>query len=43
MNAGLRYGVALAALTQTYWGDVPWATRQDVLTALAGRAAKPAR
>jgi 2-dehydro-3-deoxygluconokinase len=43
LNAGLRYGVALAALTQTYWGDVPWATRQDVLAALAGRGAKPAR
>jgi 2-dehydro-3-deoxygluconokinase len=43
LQAGLRYGVALAALTQTYWGDVPWATRQDVVTALAGRGAKPSR
>lgn len=42
-RAGLRYGVALAALEQTYWGDVPWATREDVLSVLAGRGRKPLR
>lgn len=43
LRAGMRYGVALAALTQTYWGDVPWATRPDVLAAVAGRGVKPTR
>jgi 2-dehydro-3-deoxygluconokinase len=43
LRAGLRYGAALAALAQTYWGDVPWATRQDVLAVLAGRGQKPVR
>jgi 2-dehydro-3-deoxygluconokinase len=42
-DAGLRYGAALAALSQTYWGDVPWSTRQDVLAVLAGRGRKPQR
>lgn len=40
---GLRYGAALATLSQTYWGDVPWGTRQDVLAVLAGRGPKPQR
>jgi len=43
LSAGLRYGTALAALSQTYWGDVPWSTRQDVLAVLAGRGPKPQR
>lgn len=43
LAAGLRYGAALAALSQTYWGDVPWSTRQDVLAVLAGRGPKPQR
>ena len=37
LRAGLRYGVALAALTQTYRGDVGWITRQEVLGALTDR------
>ena len=41
--AGLRYGVALASLAQTYWGDITWSTRQDVQAVLAGRGQKPAR
>lgn len=43
LRAGLRYGAALAALAQTYWGDVPWCTRQDVVAVLAGRGPKPVR
>jgi 2-dehydro-3-deoxygluconokinase len=43
LRAGLRYGVALAAIAQTYLGDVPWVTRQDVLAVLAGRGSKPVR
>lgn len=43
LAAGLRYGAALAALSQTFWGDVPWSTRQDVLAVLAGRGPKPQR
>lgn len=43
LRAGLRYGVALAATAQTYLGDVPWVTRQDVLAVLAGRGPKPVR
>ncbi len=43
LRGGLRYGVALAALAQTYWGDISWSTRQDVLAALAGRSQQPAR
>jgi len=42
-RAGLRYGVALASLAQTYWGDITWSTRQDVQAVLAGRGQKPAR
>ncbi len=41
--AGLRYGVALASLSQTFWGDVPWVTRQEVLGLLTSRSAKPER
>ena len=37
LRAGLRYGVALATLTQTYWGDFAWSTRQDVLAVLTDR------
>ncbi len=40
LRAGLRYGVALAALAQTYWGDVPWSTNADVLAVLAGKTPK---
>lgn len=43
LRAGLRYGTALAGLARTHWGDVPWATRQDVLTVLVGRGHKPLR
>ncbi len=43
LSAGLRYGAALAALSQTFSGDVPWSTRQDVLAVLAGRGPKPQR
>jgi 2-dehydro-3-deoxygluconokinase len=43
LRAGLRYGAALASLAQTYWGDVPWSTRADVLAVLAGRGPKPIR
>lgn len=43
LRAGLRYGAALAALAQTYWGDVGWSTREDVLAVLAGRGPKPIR
>ncbi len=43
LGEGLRYGAALATLSQTYWGDVPWSTRQDVLAVLAGRGSKPQR
>jgi 2-dehydro-3-deoxygluconokinase len=43
LHAGLRYGAALAALSQTYWGDVPWSTKADVLAVLAGRGPKPVR
>lgn len=40
---GLRYGVALASLSQAYRGDIPWITRQDVLNVLADRGTKPVR
>jgi 2-dehydro-3-deoxygluconokinase len=43
LRAGLRYGVALAALTQTYLGDVAWITLHDVLAVLAGRGLRPVR
>lgn len=43
LRAGLRYGAALAGLAQTYWGDVAWSTKQDVLAVLAGRGHKPVR
>lgn len=43
LRAGLRYGVALAALQQTYWGDVGWSTRPEVLAALAGGGQEPRR
>jgi 2-dehydro-3-deoxygluconokinase len=43
LRAGLRYGVVLAALAQTYRGDIAWITRQDVLTALAGDQGEPQR
>ncbi len=43
LRAGLRYGVALATLAQTYWGDVPWSTKAEVLAVLAGRGRKPVR
>jgi 2-dehydro-3-deoxygluconokinase len=43
LRAGLRYGVALATLAHTYWGDVPWATKADVLALFAGRGPKPVR
>jgi 2-dehydro-3-deoxygluconokinase len=43
LAAGLRYGAALAALSQTYWGDVLWSTRRDVLAVFAGRGSKPER
>ncbi|MDR7418241.1 MAG: sugar kinase [Armatimonadota bacterium] len=43
LRAGLRYGVALAAMAQTYLGDVAWVSRQDVLAVLAGRGPKPVR
>jgi len=33
---GVRYGVAVSALKQTYPGDVSWSTREDVERALAG-------
>lgn len=35
LHAGMRYGVALAALAQAYWGDIPRMTRDDVYTILA--------
>ncbi|MDQ7859308.1 MAG: sugar kinase [Armatimonadota bacterium] len=43
LRAGLRYGAALAALCQTYEGDVAWVTRDDVLALLAGAASRTAR
>lgn len=43
LRAGLRYGTALAALCQTYEGDVAWVTRDDVLALLAGAAPRTAR
>lgn len=43
LRMGLQYGSALAVLKQTYWGDVPWATRQDVCGVLAGRGPEPSR
>jgi 2-dehydro-3-deoxygluconokinase len=43
LRAGLRYGVALAAITQTYLGDIAWVTRRDVLAVLAGRGPRPVR
>lgn len=43
LTAGLRYGAALASLSQTFWGDVPWVTRQDVMGLLTHRAARPVR
>lgn len=43
VRAGLRYGVALAAVTQATMGDIPWCTRQDVLRLLAGGDRKPSR
>jgi len=43
VRTGLRYGVALATLAHTYWGDVPWSTKADVLALLAGRGPKPVR
>lgn len=43
LRAGLRYGAALATLAQTYWGDVPWSTKADVLAVLAGRGSRPIR
>jgi 2-dehydro-3-deoxygluconokinase len=43
LRAGLRYGAALAAITQTYLGDVAWVTRHDVLAVLAGRSPRPQR
>ncbi|MBI3998735.1 MAG: sugar kinase [Armatimonadetes bacterium] len=41
--AGMRYGAALAALAQTYWGDVSWSTKEDVLAVLDGGRRRPAR
>jgi 2-dehydro-3-deoxygluconokinase len=43
LRAGLRYGVALAALCQTYHGDVAWATREDVAAVIAGARPRIAR
>jgi 2-dehydro-3-deoxygluconokinase len=43
LEAGLRYGAALAALAQTYYGDVAWSTRADVLHLLAGQGQRPHR
>ncbi len=43
LRAGLRYGAALAALAQTYYGDVAWSTRADVLHLLAGQGQRPHR
>lgn len=43
LRTGLRYGAALAALAQTYWGDVAWSTKEQVLGVLAGRGPKPLR
>ncbi|MGH2406227.1 MAG: PfkB family carbohydrate kinase, partial [bacterium] len=43
LRAGLRYGAALAALAQTYWGDVAWCTKPDVMAVLTGRGPKPLR
>lgn len=40
---GLRYGVALAALAQTFRGDVAWVTREDVWRVLAGGSGRPSR
>jgi sugar/nucleoside kinase (ribokinase family) len=31
-DVGLSYGTALASLAQTFSGDIPWVTRDDVLT-----------
>lgn len=43
LAAGLRYGAALAALAQTYYGDIAWSTRADVVQLLAGRGLRPDR
>ncbi len=43
LAAGLRYGAALASLSQTFWGDVPWTTRQEVLGLLTRRTDRPVR
>ncbi|MDR7483586.1 MAG: sugar kinase [Armatimonadota bacterium] len=43
LGAGLRYGAALAALAQTYYGDIAWSTRADVLHLLADRGLRPDR
>lgn len=42
-RAGLRYGVALAAITQATMGDIPWCTRHDVLQILANGDREPRR
>jgi 2-dehydro-3-deoxygluconokinase len=43
LRSGLRYGTALAALAQTYYGDVAWSTRADVLHLLADQGLRPDR
>jgi 2-dehydro-3-deoxygluconokinase len=43
VRAGLRYGSALAALAQTYRGDIPWCTREDILSVLSGDRNEPRR
>lgn len=43
LRSGLRYGAALAGLAQTYWGDVGWSVKEDVLAVLAGRGPKAVR
>ena len=40
---GLRCGNALAALKQTYRGDVSWSTRQELLDLVEGGGADPRR
>lgn len=40
---GLRCGNALAALKQTYRGDITWSTRQDLLELVEGGGADPRR
>jgi 2-dehydro-3-deoxygluconokinase len=41
LHAGMRYGVALAALAQAYWGDIPRMTRDDVYTIMANNGRAP--